>query len=196
MGAGLEEADIVLVGVSRTSKTPLSMYLGYLGYKTANVPVVKGIEPPQELFEIEPAKIVGLTLEASRLAEIRQERLRHMGSRKRQYAELEQIYEELEQADGRSAPARLSRARSLGALDRGDRAPDHPPGQPAARGGRGLLSPAPERSGAAVALGNLVRCACDSGITLFYVLFTPIWLGLRIAGWLADRRARGLKGEP
>ena len=81
MGAGLEEADIVLVGVSRTSKTPLSMYLGYLGYKTANVPIVKGIDPPQELFEIEPAKIVGLTLEASRLADIRQERLRHMGSR-------------------------------------------------------------------------------------------------------------------
>ena len=47
---GLHEADIVLVGVSRTSKTPLSMYLGYLGYKTANVPVVKGIEPPAELF--------------------------------------------------------------------------------------------------------------------------------------------------
>src|SRR6266542_5196668 len=43
VGAGLHEADIVLVGVSRTSKTPLSMYLGYLGYKTANVPVVKGI---------------------------------------------------------------------------------------------------------------------------------------------------------
>ena len=98
MGAGLEEADIVLVGVSRTSKTPLSIYLGYLGYKTANVPIVNGIDPPPELFEIDPAKIVGLTLEASRLAEIRQARLRHMGSSKRQYAELAQIYEELEQA--------------------------------------------------------------------------------------------------
>src|SRR5919199_840637 len=98
LGAGLEEADIVLVGVSRTSKTPLSMYLGYLGYKTANVPIVKGIDPPPELFEIEPAKIVGLTLEATRLAEIRQERLRHMGSSKRQYAELVQIYDELEEA--------------------------------------------------------------------------------------------------
>jgi [pyruvate, water dikinase]-phosphate phosphotransferase / [pyruvate, water dikinase] kinase len=98
MGAGLEDADIVLVGVSRTSKTPLSIYLGYLGYKTANVPIVKGIDPPQELFEIESEKIVGLTLEASRLADIRQERLRNMGSSKRQYAELAQIYEELEQA--------------------------------------------------------------------------------------------------
>ena len=50
---GLDEADIVLVGVSRTSKTPLSMYLGYLGHKTANMPIVKGIEPPSELFEID-----------------------------------------------------------------------------------------------------------------------------------------------
>jgi regulator of PEP synthase PpsR (kinase-PPPase family) len=98
MGRGLEEADIVLVGVSRTSKTPLSMYLGYLGYKTANVPIVKGIEPPPQLFEIRPDKIVGLTLEATRLAEIRQERLRHMGGSKRRYAELAEIYDELEQA--------------------------------------------------------------------------------------------------
>ena len=52
VGSGLHDADIVLVGVSRTSKTPLSMYLGYLGYKTANVPVVKGINPPSALFDI------------------------------------------------------------------------------------------------------------------------------------------------
>ena len=62
VGAGLHEADIVLVGVSRTSKTPLSMYLGYLGYKTANVPVVKGIEPPSALFHVDPTRIVGLTI--------------------------------------------------------------------------------------------------------------------------------------
>ena len=49
-----------------------SIYLGYLGHKTANVPVVKGIEPPSELFEIDRSKIVGLTIEATRLAEIRQ----------------------------------------------------------------------------------------------------------------------------
>jgi regulator of PEP synthase PpsR (kinase-PPPase family) len=71
---GLREADIVLVGVSRTSKTPLSMYLGYMGYKTANVPVVKGIAPPEELFRIAPSKVVGLTIDAARLAEIRRER--------------------------------------------------------------------------------------------------------------------------
>ena len=68
VGSGLDEADIVLVGVSRTSKTPLSIYLGYLGHKAANVPVVKGIEPPAALFEIDPAKVVGLTIDAERLS--------------------------------------------------------------------------------------------------------------------------------
>jgi regulator of PEP synthase PpsR (kinase-PPPase family) len=98
VGRGLQEADIVLVGVSRTSKTPLSMYLGYLGYKTANVPVVKGIEPPPELYRIEPSKVVGLTIDAERLAEIRTARARNLGAGKKQYAELLQIYEELEHA--------------------------------------------------------------------------------------------------
>jgi len=95
---GLPDADIVLVGVSRTSKTPLSMYLGYLGHKTANVPVVKDIEPPAELFSIDPAKIVGLTIDPERLADIRRVRVRHMGGSNRNYAELVAIYEELDQA--------------------------------------------------------------------------------------------------
>ncbi len=97
VGAGLREADIVLVGVSRTSKTPLSIYLGYLGYKTANVPLVKGIDPPPELFTIDPSKIVGLTIDAQRLSEIRGERIRWMrGGQK--YADLAEIYDELEYA--------------------------------------------------------------------------------------------------
>jgi len=98
LGGGLTEADIVLVGVSRTSKTPLSMYLGYLGHKTANVPIVKGIEPPPELLHVTPGKIVGLTIEAGRLAEIRRERVRAMRAGRRSYAEIAEIYEELEQA--------------------------------------------------------------------------------------------------
>ena len=98
VGSGLREADIILVGVSRTSKTPLSMYLGYLGYKTANVPVVKAIPPPDELFHTEPTKIVGLTIEADRLAEIRQVRVRQMGGARRNYADLLEIFEELEEA--------------------------------------------------------------------------------------------------
>jgi regulator of PEP synthase PpsR (kinase-PPPase family) len=98
VGAGLHQADIVLVGVSRTSKTPLSMYLGFLGHKTANVPVVKGIDPPPELFRIDQAKVVGLTIDAERLAEIRSARAQNMGAGKKQYAELLKIYEELEHA--------------------------------------------------------------------------------------------------
>jgi regulator of PEP synthase PpsR (kinase-PPPase family) len=99
MGSGLHEADIVLVGVSRTSKTPLSMYLGYLGHKTANVPIVKGIEPPPALFEIDPSKIVGLTIDAERLREIRAQRARRLGGDNRRYAELVEIYDELEAAE-------------------------------------------------------------------------------------------------
>ncbi|MDX6490057.1 MAG: [pyruvate, water dikinase]-phosphate phosphotransferase / [pyruvate, water dikinase] kinase [Gaiellaceae bacterium] len=99
VGSGLHEADIVLVGVSRTSKTPLSMYLGYLGYKTANIPVVKGIDLPTALFEIDQTKIVGLTIDAGRLQEIRKQRARRLGGNQRAYAELVEIYEELEEAE-------------------------------------------------------------------------------------------------
>jgi len=97
LGRALPNADIVLVGVSRTSKTPLSMYLGYLGWKVANVPIVKGIEPPPELFAVDPAKVVGLTIDAHRLAEIRAERIQLMGGDRR-YASLTEIYDELEYA--------------------------------------------------------------------------------------------------
>ena len=97
IAGGIDEADVVLVGVSRTSKTPLSIYLGYLGWKAANVPLVKGIDPPAELFRVAPEKIVGLTIDALRLSEIREERIRWMrGDRK--YASLVEIYEELDYA--------------------------------------------------------------------------------------------------
>ena len=100
VGRGLHDADIVLVGVSRTSKTPLSIYLGFLGHKAANVPVVKGISPPKELFDVDRRKVVGLTIDPNRLVEIRRARVRTMGggARNRQYAELLEIYEELDQA--------------------------------------------------------------------------------------------------
>jgi [pyruvate, water dikinase]-phosphate phosphotransferase / [pyruvate, water dikinase] kinase len=96
---GLKDADIVLVGVSRSSKTPLSMYLAYLGYKTANVPIVKGIEPPRELWELDGSKIVGLTIAAEALAEIRGERARAMRGAGGRYAALDAIYDELEYAE-------------------------------------------------------------------------------------------------
>jgi len=97
--AGLEGADIVLVGVSRSSKTPLSIYLGYMGYKTANVPIVPGVEPPRELYEIDRIKIVGVTIDAENLAEIRNERARGMVGARRRYADLAEIYAELERAE-------------------------------------------------------------------------------------------------
>jgi hypothetical protein len=99
VGGGLDDADIVLVGVSRTSKTPLSIYLGYLGYKAANVPVVKGIKPPEKLFEIDQTKIIGLTIGAERLSEIRADRARRLGGNNRRYVELLEIYDELEEAE-------------------------------------------------------------------------------------------------
>lgn len=95
----LKEADIVLVGVSRTSKTPLSIYLGYLGYKAANVPLVKGIEPPQELWEVDPARVVGVTIQPELLAEIRERRVRDMRGGRRAYATLLEVYDELDYAD-------------------------------------------------------------------------------------------------
>ena len=97
LGRHLNRADVVLCGVSRTSKTPLSIYLGYLGWRAANVPLVKGIEPPAELFEVERARVVGLTIAAERLAEIRSERVAQMGG-DRSYASLEEIYDDLDHA--------------------------------------------------------------------------------------------------
>jgi regulator of PEP synthase PpsR (kinase-PPPase family) len=112
-GEGLDEADIVLIGVSRTGKTPLSMYLGYLGYKTANVPLVRGIQPPAALFRIDTAKIVGLTIDPERLAKIRGRRLRALGASAARdgYAELNRIYEELDEA------ARLQRRLACPVID-------------------------------------------------------------------------------
>lgn len=93
----LYRADMVLVGVSRTSKTPLSIYLAHKGYKVANVPLVKGIEPPRELFEIDQKKVVGLLIDAKRLVELRSARLRNLRQSPRgSYADFEVVEDELE----------------------------------------------------------------------------------------------------
>ncbi len=84
--------------MSRSSKTPLSIYLGYLGYKTANVPIVRGIEPPPELFELDPTKVIGVTIDAEALHNVRSKRARAMKGPKK-YAELTEIYEELSHAE-------------------------------------------------------------------------------------------------
>jgi len=74
----LEEADIVLVGVSRTSKTPLSMYLAGKGYRVANIPLVEGLDPPRQLFEIVQERVIGLILDVQQLINIRTSRMRNM----------------------------------------------------------------------------------------------------------------------
>lgn len=71
----LSEADIVLIGVSRTSKTPLSMYLALQGYRVANIPLAPQMEPPQALFEVDPARIFGLVTTMEAIAPIRSQRL-------------------------------------------------------------------------------------------------------------------------
>lgn len=71
----LEQADVVLVGVSRTSKTPTSIYLANRGIKTANVPLVPGVPPPQELEHLLKPLVVGLVASPERIVQIRQNRL-------------------------------------------------------------------------------------------------------------------------
>ncbi len=96
---GLIVADIVAIGVSRTSKTPLCMYLAHKGIKAANVPLVPEVPPPEELFQISAKKVFGLTIKPTLLLEVRKERLKAMGlSTATDYASLERIYYELEYA--------------------------------------------------------------------------------------------------
>ena len=97
---GLLHADVVLIGVSRTSKTPVSMYLANKRLKSANVPIVPEVEPPVELFKIPQRKIIGLTIRPQPLTHIRQERLKTLGlTTDAEYASLERISKEIQYAD-------------------------------------------------------------------------------------------------
>ena len=71
----LDLADIVILGVSRTSKTPLSIYLSYRGWKVANISIIPDIKPDEKLYQINQKKIVALTIKAEQLASIRQKRM-------------------------------------------------------------------------------------------------------------------------
>jgi regulator of PEP synthase PpsR (kinase-PPPase family) len=75
----LRKADLVLVGVSRTSKTPLSTYLAGRGLKVANVPLVLGVPPPAEIDDLAPEKVIGVTIGIDQLLEIRRARLIQLG---------------------------------------------------------------------------------------------------------------------
>ncbi len=94
---GLLQAQVVLVGVSRTSKTPLSIYLAHKGIKTANYPLTIEVKPPQELFAPSNRLIVGLTMQPERLLKIRTERLKALGlPSQANYASMERIAKELQ----------------------------------------------------------------------------------------------------
>lgn len=94
---GINLADIVLVGVSRTSKTPLAMYLAHKRIKVANVPLVPEVNPPEELFKAERGKVIGLTVQPDLLYHIRTERLKTLGLKgQANYANANRIQEELE----------------------------------------------------------------------------------------------------
>jgi [pyruvate, water dikinase]-phosphate phosphotransferase / [pyruvate, water dikinase] kinase len=95
----LGEADIILVGISRTSKTPLSIFLSHKGWKVANIPLVLNSKLPQELFEVDQRKIVGLLIDTDSLSKIRRNRLEKFGQDPGgEYARIGYIEKEIEYA--------------------------------------------------------------------------------------------------
>ena len=94
--AGIEKADIVLIGVSRTSKTPMSMYLAHKKYKVANLPLVPEVPLPEEIFRVPPYRIVGLIIDPYKLNSIRTERMKALGfSSAANYTDITRIEDEL-----------------------------------------------------------------------------------------------------
>ena len=91
----LKEADIVLIGLSRSSKTPTSFYLAQEGYKVANVPIVPGIPLPDELFSIDQHKIVCLNIDPDVLQKIRKAREKNAGL-KPSYSDIRKVFDEVE----------------------------------------------------------------------------------------------------
>lgn len=113
----LHEADIVLTGVSRTSKTPLSMYLAQRGFKTGNVPLVPGVDPPKELLELDKRRVFALTVDPATLLSVRTARLRTMRAPSAtDYTDPDQVMLELDRA------RKLFRARGWKQVDVSGRA--------------------------------------------------------------------------
>ncbi len=96
----LDDADIVLIGISRTGKTPLSMYLAHLGYRVANIPLVPGVEPPASLFSVDPEKVFGLISTTEVVSTIRDRRFGDDMSRAvaSDYADPERVRSEMDEA--------------------------------------------------------------------------------------------------
>ncbi|MHC5008331.1 MAG: pyruvate, water dikinase regulatory protein [Planctomycetota bacterium] len=96
----LEEADVVLVGVSRASKSSTSFFLGYNGVRTANVPLIPGIQPPSELLKLDRRAVIGLAINQRRLKTVREVRARSLGGRAMDaYLDDEEIVREIRHAN-------------------------------------------------------------------------------------------------
>lgn len=97
--SGWAQAEIVITGVSRVSKTPLSLYLSMLGWKVANVPLVPEIPPRPELFELDKRRVVGITMDPSQVIQHRQVRQARLQTGAiSPYSDPESVYEELQAA--------------------------------------------------------------------------------------------------
>lgn len=98
--SGILKADLVLIGVSRTSKTPLSMYLAHKQFKVANVPLVPEVKVPDELYQLPRERCVGLVISPQKLNSIRRVRLRTMGLKEEaDYASMDRILKEIDYAE-------------------------------------------------------------------------------------------------
>lgn len=96
----LMNAEIILTGVSRSGKTPLSVYMSMFGWKVANVPLVKGVEPPKELFKIDPGRVFGLSINISHLIAQRFKRLAYLSKTHNEaYVDQHKVREELQYAN-------------------------------------------------------------------------------------------------
>ncbi len=96
----LPDADLVLVGVSRTSKTPISIFLAYRGWRVANVPIVINLEPPAALFRVDRQRVIALTIQPERLVNLRRARMSRLArGYALAYADMEHIVEELDWAE-------------------------------------------------------------------------------------------------
>ncbi len=91
----LHKAEIVIVGVSRTFKTPLSIYLSFRGWFTANVPIVRGVDPPPELFKLPKGRVFALMTETEPLARLRQERFKNWKGAPNEYSKPENVHKEI-----------------------------------------------------------------------------------------------------
>lgn len=97
---GIMQAEIVLIGVSRTSKTPLSIFLAHKGYKVANLPLMPEVKVPPELRLIPKHRIFGLTMNPDSIVKVRTERLKSLGlAENARYASMQRVLEELEYAE-------------------------------------------------------------------------------------------------